>query len=704
MFGTVIPARLKPPRKLTSVVLALVAIASALVFWATERRLTLERDAYDHALQQAALPNLAHRAQASLQLAFELQDADLLEDVARELLRRESQLKGIRAQLGSGSPRLFGDTETAAYQQTEPMQQSATSSELLLMGDWPIGHTPNTVKTLGTVTIFSHDPAGIHTKADVFDPVLPGALAALVLVASLLALWIRARVLRLCDAAAALSSGQFDAMPKISGTDEIAWSAQTLSDIGAVLREQVERVHGRNAALLRDVTMSEDRLERLASFASTLVAPLNEDSLPQLALETLARETDASIALLFTTSRDGSKQLTCLAAFATGGQPIDDPRWLAGAKAIAIGLATHTDAAPLRLNTLEADHPFMLAAKRTVPLSGVAAMPLPYRGESEGFVVIAAREPWSDVDLRFFQDSAVPMAIALANRRAYQTSVAMAAALEVRNDELIQQRDQLKIVDRLRNQFVANMSHELRTPLNAIVGYTELIADACYGPVNDEQGAALENVLSASNHLLELVNQVLDLSRAESGELGLHVETIDVRDISANVVRMATSLCRDKPYEPNLVGPSFQIASDGERVHQILTNLVGNAIKFTNEGFVTVDITPEEDGGVTLAVKDSGRGIDTDHVEMIFEEFRQVDGSSTRAHDGVGLGLAISRRLAAALGGALTVTSKPGKGSTFFLRLPAAPPERTKSDDLTPLDLASPASRPTPSYPLAHAS
>src|SRR5690606_22557531 len=138
--------------------------------------------------------------------------------------------------------------------------------------------------------------------------------------------------------------------------------------------------------------------------------------------------------------------------------------------------------------------------------------------------------------------------------------------------------------------------HELRTPLNAIIGYTELLADACFGPITDKQQAALDSVLEASNHLLQLVNQVLDLSRAEAGELTTELVECDVLAIARDTARLLEPLTRSRPYEIQVLGARTSVRTDPERVRQILTNLLSNAIKFTRAGSVTVRVDATDDG------------------------------------------------------------------------------------------------------------
>jgi signal transduction histidine kinase len=174
---------------------------------------------------------------------------------------------------------------------------------------------------------------------------------------------------------------------------------------------------------------------------------------------------------------------------------------------------------------------------------------------------------------------------------------------------------------------------------------------------------------------LQLINQILDLSKIEAGKMTVHVEDVDVSELVRAVLLEAAPLAKDRPYKPQLLSATRpRLRTDGAKLKQILTNLVSNAIKFTARGRVDVTIRSEPAGGCTIAVRDTGIGIKAEDMKIIFEEFRQVDGSYTREFGGTGLGLAIARRFAELLGGQITVESKVGVGSTFTIHLPKESP------------------------------
>ena len=215
------------------------------------------------------------------------------------------------------------------------------------------------------------------------------------------------------------------------------------------------------------------------------------------------------------------------------------------------------------------------------------------------------------------------------------------------------------------------MSHELRTPLNAILGYTELMADGVYGDIPERSGQVLERVQINGRHLLGLINDVLDLTKIEAGQLSLQVEDYNVSAVVEGVVGATASLARTKGLElrTQIECDIPQARGDERRVKQVLLNLVGNALKFTSEGFVEVS-ADVDDNRMILSVRDTGPGIAEEDQARIFEEFQQVDTSSTREKGGSGLGLAISKRIVELHGGTISVESAVGAGSTFRVTLP----------------------------------
>jgi signal transduction histidine kinase len=230
---------------------------------------------------------------------------------------------------------------------------------------------------------------------------------------------------------------------------------------------------------------------------------------------------------------------------------------------------------------------------------------------------------------------------------------------------------QLEVASQHKSQFLANMSHELRTPLNAILGYTELILDDIYGETPAKMRGVLDRVQRNGKHLLGLINDVLDLSKIEAGQLTLALADYSLKDVVHSVFSAVESLANEKKLALRIDLPNNLPAGRGDerRLTQVLLNLVGNAIKFTDQGEVAVKASAMN-GAYTLSVCDTGPGIAPADQAKIFEEFQQADSSATKKKGGTGLGLAISRRIIEMHGGRIWVESEIGKGATFSVTLP----------------------------------
>ena len=273
-----------------------------------------------------------------------------------------------------------------------------------------------------------------------------------------------------------------------------------------------------------------------------------------------------------------------------------------------------------------------------------------------------------------------------ARKLAEQELQAIQASLEqrvvLRTRELAEAMHAAEAADRLKSAFLATMSHELRTPLNSIIGFTGIILQGLAGPLSAEQSKQLGMVRGSARHLLELINDVLDISKIEAGQLDIRAESFDLRESLARVVAVVRPLAEKKGLELELaIEPDLgSMDSDRRRVEQILLNLLNNAIKFTERGRVTLSAglanAPCASTGETsrpsvrIQVADTGIGIHPGDMDKIFQPFRQIDSGLTRQHEGTGLGLAICRRLGTLLGGDIVASSLPGKGSEFTVTLP----------------------------------
>ncbi len=287
--------------------------------------------------------------------------------------------------------------------------------------------------------------------------------------------------------------------------------------------------------------------------------------------------------------------------------------------------------------------------------------PLMVRGEPIGQLAVSG--------LSNVSQEAVDIATAIAR----QTSIHLET---LRLTEELQKRAQeLKELDRLKSAFLANMSHELRTPLNSILGFTDVMLEGLDGDLTEYMDNDLRLIQKNGQHLLHLINDVLDMAKIESGRMNLHPENFNVCDLLEDVTSITSTLASEKNTALFVTEDSDQeleIYADDTRIRQVLINLVNNAIKFTTNGRISLHVSKMDGARALITVKDTGLGIPPEQLETIFQEFTQVDTSTTRKVGGTGLGLPISRRLIEMHGGRLWAESTgiEGEGSTFFVELP----------------------------------
>lgn len=245
------------------------------------------------------------------------------------------------------------------------------------------------------------------------------------------------------------------------------------------------------------------------------------------------------------------------------------------------------------------------------------------------------------------------------------------AELEERGQELAEANVRLEEMSRHKSQFLANMSHELRTPLNSIIGYTKLMLDGLEGEVNEEQRKDLRTVYNNSQHLLALINDLLDLSKIEAGKITVINEAFTIAELLDEALPAIRLLADEKGLTlSHSVAPTIDhLYADRAKTKQTLINILGNAVKFTSQGDIKLDIA-EGDGEFIFSVSDTGMGIEKEDLEAIFDSFKQVGPSQIAGYEGTGLGLAISKQFVEMQGGRIWAESEPGKGSTFTFTLP----------------------------------
>ncbi|MGE5367570.1 MAG: GAF domain-containing protein [Betaproteobacteria bacterium] len=333
--------------------------------------------------------------------------------------------------------------------------------------------------------------------------------------------------------------------------------------------------------------------------------------------------------------------------------PIAPERGSASGRALLEGRVIH-------IHDVKSDPDYTWAeAQKLGDFRTIIAVPMLREGVPIGVLTLTRSEvrPFSDRQIDLVTTFADQAAIAIENVRLF--------------DEIQDKSRQLEIASQHKSQFLANMSHELRTPLNAILGYTELMADGAYGEPSEKMLGVLMRLESNGRHLLGLINDVLDLSKIEAGQLVLELSDYSVQDIAQTVRSTLEPLAADKKLAFKVeVAPELPPGrGDGRRLTQVLINLVGNAIKFTDAGEVAIK-AEANNGSFRVLVRDTGPGISAADQAKLFQEFQQADNAITKKKGGTGLGLAISKRIIEMHGGKIWVESEPGQGSTFTFTLP----------------------------------
>ncbi|HSH45768.1 MAG TPA: hybrid sensor histidine kinase/response regulator [Longimicrobiales bacterium] len=407
------------------------------------------------------------------------------------------------------------------------------------------------------------------------------------------------------------------------------------------------------------IKRSHDELAAIARISDALLRSLEPRSIARQFVHEARQVFRADVAMLSHEQNGRSRLMVC------DGLPADER--LGPLLEAVVGIIDTPDpATAVVLSSDDVNHFVRPVVSRKV---GGAAFARVRRGNASSLVVVMTERadglrPELDAPLLRNLSSQASIAIehALLNQRARR-----------------QARDLEKAMTE-RSRFFASLSHELRTPINAVIGYNHLLQEQIFGELSDQQMDALGKASRSAEHLLELVDDILDISKIEAGKLEVFPEPVDLPALIQDTATTVQLQARDKGIGLDIdVESDLTITTDPARLRQILLNLLSNAVKFTDEGGVTLSLDPA-DHGVTIKVRDSGSGIPKEDLDRIFEEFEQV---GTAGKGGTGLGLSISRRLAELLGGSLSAESTPGEGSTFTLKLPREWQGPQKESDLT---------------------
>lgn len=465
-------------------------------------------------------------------------------------------------------------------------------------------------------------------------------------------------------------------------------------DLGA--RNRGDSAEDEIGVLARSINRTADSLqsrfallEGLSEVVGAAVGSHDRRGYAARVFDVLMDRTKAHMGVFYVLSPD---RRTLQPAFAVGMEPAAWEPMECGSLEGILGLSSLSDDVT-RINQLSDASPFVFRGPGGVAEAReIMAIPLLATGELEGLICLGSLTGFGEDDEALARESRHVLATGLDRVLASERVEEMTVQLQSRNDELMNQAEELRRqsdelhdqnvemehqqrmieeANRLKSEFLSNMSHELRTPLNSILALSRVLMRRGKDRPEGEDAKYLGVIERNGRQLLDLINDILDLSKIESGRVEIRPAFFSLRESVESLIETLKPLAEEKQISLKMEIPEAlpPLKSDETRVRQILRNLLGNAVKFTSEGGVTISAL-EEGGDVVVSVSDTGIGIPDKDLPYIFDEFRQVDGTAARHFEGTGLGLAIARKSTFLLGGSLEVESKEGVGSTFMLRLP----------------------------------
>ena len=458
--------------------------------------------------------------------------------------------------------------------------------------------------------------------------------------------------------AARIGGGDFTQRISIKTGDELEGLANQFNDMGARLQDSYADLEKKVEQRTSELAQSVGELRALGEVSQAVNSTLDLEQVLStiVAKATQLSNTEAGAIYVFD---EVQQEFRLRATYGMSDEMIAAVRDQHISISEAVGEATERGE-PVQIADLSNERPSPI--NEIMLRGGYRArllVPLLRSDEIFGALVVRRKEPGefpkNTVDL--LRTFAAQSVLAIQNARLFL--------------EIEEKSRQLADASKHKSQFLANMSHELRTPMNAILGYTELILDGIYGEPSEKMVGVLARVQTNGKHLLGLINDVLDLSKIEAGQLTLSLTDYSIKDMVYNVFGVVELLAKNKSLALNVDMPAQLPNAHGDerRLTQVLLNLVGNALKFTDEGGVTIKTVAAHDS-FTVAVVDTGPGIAPADQAKIFEEFQQADSSTTKQKGGTGLGLAIAKQIVEMHGGRLWVEFELGKGSTFQFSLP----------------------------------
>jgi signal transduction histidine kinase len=468
--------------------------------------------------------------------------------------------------------------------------------------------------------------------------------------------------------AARIGSGDLGQRISVTTGDELEALAEQFNDMAGQLRESYADLEMKVEMRTKELARSVEELRALGEVSQAVNSTLDL----QTVLNTIVAKavqlsaTEAGAIYVFSNLRQKFRLRATYGMSPELIQAVTNQDTRVGETVVGQAAAQRR---PIQVSDLNEEAP--TAVQQVIMRAGFRSLlviPLLGRDQIVGALVVRRKEPglFQESTVALLQTFAAQSVLAIQNARLF--------------NEIEEKSRALEIASRHKSQFLANMSHELRTPMNSVLGFTEMLSDGLYGEMPAKALGALERIQSNGRHLLGLINDVLDLSKIEAGQLTLALDHYSMSQVVHSVVTSVEALARAKGLELRTsVAEGLPLGfGDERRLTQVLLNLVGNAIKFTDRGSVEIAATATDDI-FELMVADTGSGIAPENQSRIFEEFQQVDDSSTRQKGGTGLGLAIAKRFIVMHGGTIQVDSALGVGSKFRIKVPVRAAEQMEA-------------------------
>ncbi|HBX23235.1 MAG TPA: hypothetical protein DEF34_06360 [Desulfotomaculum sp.] len=307
--------------------------------------------------------------------------------------------------------------------------------------------------------------------------------------------------------------------------------------------------------------------------------------------------------------------------------------------------------------------------------SATAVIPVYYQDWLQGVLLLGTDRETGPVERAFLKRVSIQLGICLYGIKQFEYLKTLSQQLAIRQKEIEKKNRELEQANRAKSEFLTNMSHELRTPLNSVIGFSELLERQVFGELNSRQQEYVKDIRESGEHLLDLINDILDLSKIEAGSMELDFSEFELQGLLQGSLRMFREKALKKNIRLNMVVDENigLVVADSRKLKQVVFNLLANAVKFTESGGEVLLSAVIEKSNVTVSVTDNGIGINESDMNKLFKEFSQVDGSLSRRHEGTGLGLALSGKLVEMHGGVIGVESKSGQGSKFYFNIPLHP-------------------------------